>query len=209
VSELHDLDCSLLDRLPLTVSVHDRAGRFLFLNRALRRLPGLQDGVVLGHPLLAFVPEPVRSRAREAIAVSLRQKTPAALSVVFEDPRTSSRRFAASVTVIPIVGDDGRAEGFLAVGYRDGDPAIVLAEASARAELTPRQREILALLVEGRSTRDIARTLVITPNAVRNHVHHIITRLGVETRAEAVAAARRRGLAPPQAVRREDVPPLE
>ena len=207
--ELFDLDCSLLDQLPLTVSVHDRSGRFVYLNRALRRLPGMQDGVVLGHPLLAFVPEPVRSRAREAISEALRRKAPATLSVVFEDPRTSSRRFAASVAIVPIVGDDGQAEGFLAVGYRGGEPATVLAEASVRVELTPRQREVLALLVEGRSTEDIARALVITPSAVRNHVHHIITRLGVETRAGAVAAARRRGLAPPQAIRREDVPPLE
>ncbi|MGZ4339267.1 MAG: LuxR C-terminal-related transcriptional regulator [Gaiellaceae bacterium] len=208
MSGLLDLDCSLLDWLPLTVSVHDRSGRFVYVNEAFRRLPGLKDGVVLGYPLLAFIPEPVRSRAKGVIADSLAHGTTAQLSVVFEDPRTESRRFAVTVTIVPL-SHGGQTEGFLAIGTRDGDPETVLTEAAEAVELTRRQGEILALLVKGRSTRDIARALFITPNAVRNHVHHIISLLGVETRAEAVEAARRRGLAPPQAVRYEDVPPLQ
>jgi NarL family two-component system response regulator LiaR len=55
--------------------------------------------------------------------------------------------------------------------------------------LTSRQEEILALLGEGRSDQEIARTLHLEETTVRSHVHRIIQRLGVESRAQAVAYA--------------------
>jgi two-component system, NarL family, response regulator LiaR len=55
--------------------------------------------------------------------------------------------------------------------------------------LTSRQQEILVLLVEGRSDEEIGTILHIEEATVRSHVHRIIMRLGVETRAQAVAAA--------------------
>ncbi|MFA9429873.1 response regulator [Egicoccus sp. AB-alg2] len=60
--------------------------------------------------------------------------------------------------------------------------------------LTPREREVLRLLAEGASTEDIAARLVISPHTVRNHVRHIIEKLGVHTKLEAVAVATREGL---------------
>jgi len=53
--------------------------------------------------------------------------------------------------------------------------------------LTARQDEILALLGEGRTDQEIARTLHLTEATVRSHVHRILQRLGVESRAQAVA----------------------
>lgn len=55
--------------------------------------------------------------------------------------------------------------------------------------LTSRQEEILALLGEGRSDQEIARTLHLEEATVRSHVHRILQRLGVESRARAVAYA--------------------
>lgn len=55
--------------------------------------------------------------------------------------------------------------------------------------LTTRQGEILALLGEGRSDQEIAKTLHLEEATVRSHIHHIIQRLGVETRAQVVAYA--------------------
>jgi len=55
--------------------------------------------------------------------------------------------------------------------------------------LTSRQGEILALLGEGRSDQEIAKTLHLEEATVRSHVHHIIQRLGVENRAQVVAYA--------------------
>ena len=60
-------------------------------------------------------------------------------------------------------------------------------------ELTAREREVLALLAESLSTRDIAQRLVISHNTVRNHVQHILQKLHVHSRAEAVAIAIRHG----------------
>jgi PAS domain S-box-containing protein len=55
--------------------------------------------------------------------------------------------------------------------------------------LTTREREILSLLVDGLGTRDIAELLSISINTVRNHIQHILQKLQVNSRLEAVAIA--------------------
>ncbi len=55
--------------------------------------------------------------------------------------------------------------------------------------LTPREREVLALLIQGHTNRQIAEALLITPNTTKKHVDHILQKLGVSTRAGAVAVA--------------------
>jgi DNA-binding CsgD family transcriptional regulator len=62
--------------------------------------------------------------------------------------------------------------------------------------LTPRQQEVLGYLAEGCSTDQIAARLVIGRETVRHHVRGILRALGVHSRLEAVAAARRLGLLP-------------
>lgn len=57
--------------------------------------------------------------------------------------------------------------------------------------LTKRELEVLRLLAEGRSQREIASELVITPKTVGTHIEHILEKLGVHSRAQAVAAAYR------------------
>jgi DNA-binding NarL/FixJ family response regulator len=66
------------------------------------------------------------------------------------------------------------------------------------AELTPREREVLALLAEGRSSAQIALELVISPRTVGTHVQHILSKLAVNSRAQAVALAHRAGFGPPE-----------
>jgi len=58
--------------------------------------------------------------------------------------------------------------------------------------LTAREREILALLAEGKSSAEIASELVISTRTVGTHVQHILGKLGVHSRAQAVALARPR-----------------
>ena len=62
------------------------------------------------------------------------------------------------------------------------------------AGLSPREREILGLLAAGRSQGQIATDLVISSKTVATHIQHILSKLGVHTRAQAVALAFRRGL---------------
>jgi two-component system nitrate/nitrite response regulator NarL len=57
--------------------------------------------------------------------------------------------------------------------------------------LTRREREIVALIDEGLSNKEIARQLVIEVATVKNHVHNILEKLCVESRGEAAAAIRR------------------
>jgi len=60
--------------------------------------------------------------------------------------------------------------------------------------LTPRQREILGLLAHGQCVSDIARRLHLSSVTVRNHVQHLIAKLGLHSQLEAVAYAYRNDL---------------
>jgi PAS domain S-box-containing protein len=60
--------------------------------------------------------------------------------------------------------------------------------------LTAREREVLGLLSQGLGTRDIAQELKISPATTRNHIQRILSKLEVESRLQAVAAAARRSL---------------
>lgn len=60
--------------------------------------------------------------------------------------------------------------------------------------LTPREKEILALLAERWTDKEIAARLTIAPNTVRKHTSAIFGKLGVGTRREAVIVARAIGL---------------
>jgi DNA-binding NarL/FixJ family response regulator len=63
------------------------------------------------------------------------------------------------------------------------------------AQLTPREREVLRLLAEGLSAKEIAGRLFISTRTVGTHVEHILTKLKVKSRVQAVAFAFREGLA--------------
>jgi DNA-binding NarL/FixJ family response regulator len=61
------------------------------------------------------------------------------------------------------------------------------------AKLTRREREVLALLASGLTQPEIAQRLVISPSTVASHIEHILGKLDVHSRAEAVAVAHRSG----------------
>jgi LuxR family maltose regulon positive regulatory protein len=61
--------------------------------------------------------------------------------------------------------------------------------------LSTREGDILKLIADGLSNKEIARNLAITPETVKSHVKHIFTKLNVEKRAQAVARAQMLGLA--------------
>jgi DNA-binding NarL/FixJ family response regulator len=65
------------------------------------------------------------------------------------------------------------------------------------SSLSPRERQILALLAEGRTQSQIAAALVISSKTVATHIQHILSKLGVQSRAQAVAIAFHKGLVEP------------
>lgn len=60
-------------------------------------------------------------------------------------------------------------------------------------ELTPRERDVLALLNRGLKNREIAQALVITESVVEIHLHRIYRKLGVTSRTQAVIRAFQQG----------------
>jgi len=85
---------------------------------------------------------------------------------------------------------DARLAGGLA--RRLAQLAGTAVDPTARAErLTHRERELVRLVDEGKSNKEIASQLHIEVATVKNHIHHILRKLGVHRRGEAAAALRR------------------
>jgi len=101
----------------------------------------------------------------------------------------------------PVLGDRLAELLRSAAGFRlaaEGEPAdLVLSSGAAgieNATLTAREREVVALLAEGLSNKDIARRLGIALDTAKFHVGRVIDKLDATGRTDAVAHAARRGV---------------
>ena len=70
----------------------------------------------------------------------------------------------------------------------DSPPSATIPETGE--QLTPRELEVLHLIAQGHTNRQLAEQLVVSKNTVRTHVSHILRKLNVTTRTQAVARAR-------------------
>jgi DNA-binding NarL/FixJ family response regulator len=79
--------------------------------------------------------------------------------------------------------------GRMVAQFRSSDPRFRTTAVSADdgRRLTSREWEVLAALAEGLSTREISRRLQLTPSGARAHVCHLLHKLGLASREEAVA----------------------
>jgi DNA-binding NarL/FixJ family response regulator len=73
-------------------------------------------------------------------------------------------------------------------------PATGASTSAVELGLTSRETEVLTLVAAGRSNRQIAQALFISPKTASVHVSNILAKLGVHTRVEAAAIAHRLGL---------------
>jgi DNA-binding CsgD family transcriptional regulator len=82
-----------------------------------------------------------------------------------------------------------------APGLPNGEPGLAATPADPYG-LSPREREVLVLLVEGRTNGEIAKELFVSPKTASVHVTHILDKLGVNSRGAAAAVGVRAGLVP-------------
>jgi DNA-binding NarL/FixJ family response regulator len=162
--------------------VLDSSGRIRWLNQAAKELLGNAEGQ-------SFTP------------VLGQDELPDARARFLENLRsTGSNDFA--LDVLTAEGEERRVE-ISSVALRGRHRAIGMfglamprtaPRPKADNRLTPRQREVLAHLANGHSTDQIAAELHLSRETVRNHVRHVLRRLGASSRLEAVAIARRDGI---------------
>jgi DNA-binding CsgD family transcriptional regulator len=158
--------------------------------RIARGLPAL--------PLLHAVVD-LASRARVPLPVADEAATgepPAAEQLVAVGPgRLPSRQ---AVPVGPGPSPDGSPDAGRELA-RQIDDLVIAALRRAPVDaygLSPREHEVLVILAEGRTDRDIAARLFISERTVHVHVRRILAKLGVSSRTEAAGVAIRQGLVP-------------
>jgi PAS domain S-box-containing protein len=172
-----------LQRINVPSFIGDANGRILWLNDAAADAFGDRAGDLY----TAFVaPEDVqRVRGEVEQMRSGRVSSDYEIDVLLRDG--SRRRVEISSAAI-----EGNAVSYGVFGIVQR-PGSRLA-ATAESPLTRRQEEVLELLANGHSTKQIAATLHLTRETVRNHVRGVLRALGAHSRIEAVAEAGHRGL---------------
>jgi DNA-binding NarL/FixJ family response regulator len=145
---------------------------------------------------------------------------PAAIRRVLTHTRESDNDWAPHILVLTTYEDDDSiTEAIEAVrATREGHSVLAPSVATAMvrrmragaadANLSRREREVLALVVNGLSNYDIAKSLCVESSTVKTHLEHVFTKLGVTSRTQAVTRAQEWGLLPltpprPSAPRRE------
>ena len=115
----------------------------------------------------------------------------------------SAIRAGASGYILKQIGSDDLVKALESVGSGEGhlDPAVTQRvfqevrravreeEASAFATLSQQEKHVLQLVSEGKTNREIAKALFLGEGTVRNYVSSILSKLGVNNRAEAAAYA--------------------
>jgi PAS domain S-box-containing protein len=159
----------------------DTTGIVRWVNAAAERLLGDVRG---RHITSVVAPEDSR-RARELFTRKV-LGTAAATEATGVLLSTAGERVAVEISAVPL-RDGERVVGVF--GLLDERPDDTLR--APHPHLTPRQVEVLRLLEQGRSTKQIAAELHLSTETVRNHIRLLFRALGVNSRLEAVAAARR------------------
>ena len=93
---------------------------------------------------------------------------------------TRSRVPGYVATLLSVFGEQNASDFLFSSPYPD----------SLLESLTGRERDVLHLLLEGASNREIARRLVLSVNTVKRHVYNLCGKLGVQSRTQAIARAR-------------------
>jgi len=176
--------CEALEAVSVPSYVIDATGVIRWVNPAARRLVG----DVRGRQFTSVVApeETYRARRHFARKIAGSEKVTDADVVIVD---SGGDRVNVEISSVPLVSGH-RIVGVFGqvVDVDEKEPE------EPPPHLTPRQVEVLRLLQRGASTGQIAAELHLSIETVRNHIRHLLRALGVHTRLEAVAAARREHL---------------
>jgi len=147
-------------------------------------------GDVRGRNSLEVVAPESRRKVEEQIAAKRLSGKPTHYEISMLD--RNGRRVPVEVSSVPLVSGHTFV-GVFGVLTPPGD-LTPKPRPGREPRLTPRQHEVLLLLGQGASTEQIAETLGLRPETVRNHVRGLLKRLRQSSRVAAVAYARHHGL---------------
>ena len=169
-----------LENVGVPSYVLDSTGVIRWINAAAKQLLGDVRG---RHFTSVVAPEDSR-RARELFSRKVLGAAPAteATGVLVS---TAGTRVGVELSAVPLMNGERVVGVFGLIEERPDESA-----AAPPPHLTPRQVEVLRLLEQGRSTKQIAAELHLSTETVRNHIRRLFQALGVNSRLEAVAAAR-------------------
>jgi DNA-binding CsgD family transcriptional regulator len=174
-----------LQRVGLPAYLLDRDGVITWGNDAFVSAFG---GDVLGrHYTTIVAPEDI-PLARRQVARKLLGVAATDYEVTLLDRRRQLVR--VEISSVP-VDRGGRCDGVFGVARITGTAVPAAPKVGA---LTPRQSQVLELLAAGSSTQQIADSLTISRETVRNHIRYVLRALRAHSRLEAVANARTAGL---------------
>jgi PAS domain S-box-containing protein len=169
-----------LDSVGVPSYVLDTTGVVRWINPAAERLVGNVRG---RHFSSVVAPEDSR-RARELFSRKVLGNSPATDSTGVL-VSTAGTRVAVEISSVRLMSGERVVGVFGLFEDRPDDTTT-----APHPHLTPRQVEVLRLLEQGRSTKQIAAELRLSIETVRNHIRRLFRALGVHSRLEAVAAAR-------------------
>jgi PAS domain S-box-containing protein len=175
-----DVEAALED-INVPSYVIDPYGVIRWINTAARDIVG----DVRGKQFSSIVSPEDRRRAREVFAQKISGTalvTDAEVALVGKN----GERVVVDVSSVPLLRG-GQVIGVFGQAFYEEEHAA----RNAHPALTPRQTEVLHMLEQGMSTKQIADELHLSRETVRNHVRHLLHALGAKSRLEAVAVARR------------------
>jgi DNA-binding NarL/FixJ family response regulator len=130
------------------------------------------------------------------ICERLRAEAPAPRVILMSGAGGISARAARAAGAAGFVSKDWSAPEIAAVVRRvgDGQEAFRETTGSDAPMLTDREREILSLIAEGATNKEIAGALFLSPHTIKEHTSSLYRKLGARNRADAVQRAQRLGL---------------
>ena len=172
-------------RLPMPAYILDRNGVVRWLNMAAIK----EFGDMRGKRITQIVEPEYAAKARQEFAAKL-LGTQVSTEETVAVRTAAGRRVQVDISSTQLL-QQGSIVGVFGLADPTGEPARVETNS---VHLTPRQLDVLRYIASGHSTENIAKSLGISVETVRNHVRGLMGRLGVHTRLEAVIRGHELGI---------------